>query len=53
MAVHEHFIPRKSFLESRAHERVSGTRLRQDCKVDVEEGEVDDEGNNDKANCAR
>ncbi len=38
MAVEEHLIPGKSFLESGTHERVAGTGLREDGKVNIEEG---------------
>lgn len=50
MCVHQHFISVKSLLESRAHERVSGSGVLEDLKVHPEEGQVDNCRNDNQAN---
>lgn len=43
MSVHEQFIPLQSFLESRAHESVTGTGKLEDLEVHPEERQVNEE----------
>ena len=52
LAVHQKLVALQTLLEGRAHERVAGSRLREDRKVDPEEGEIDNEGDKDEANGA-
>lgn len=50
VTVKQQFIANQGFLESRRHEAVSGTRMREDGKVDPEEEQVKDQRNNNKSN---
>lgn len=49
MALQQQLVSSKSLLESRAHERITRTRLVQDPEMDPEEAEVNDERPNDES----
>lgn len=52
MTVHKQLIASQSLLELRAHESVTRTGLRENREVNVEERKIDDERNQNKADCA-
>lgn len=49
VTVQQQFISDQGLLESRGHEGVSSSRMRQDGEVDPEEEQVEDEGHNDES----
>lgn len=47
LTVHKQLIASQRLLELRTHEGVTGTGLRENSEVDIEEREIDDERNED------
>lgn len=52
LTIHEQLIASQSLLELRAHESVTRTRLRENREVNIEERKIDDERNQNEADCA-
>ena len=53
MTVQKQLIASERLLERGAHEGIPRPRLREDRKVDIEEREVNKEGNEDQTNSSR
>lgn len=50
LTVNQQLVTNERFLESGAHERITGARVDQDSEVDIKEREIYDEWNDNQAN---
>lgn len=53
LRIHQHFVTNERLLESRAHEIIARAGMREDSEVNPEERQVDNEGDQDKADSSR
>jgi hypothetical protein len=53
MSFQKQFTPGEGLLESRAHEMIACSRMRENLEMDPKEERIDDEGNKDQAKSSR